>query len=97
MEKEEAQGVSSFLLSKSYGQAWIPDEVLEEAIHMGTGNEGSQAGIYKLYQENATYKEKIDYLEEAYKDTDYYNETTNESVIGVQTLTQMGIKITWIS
>lgn len=51
MEKEEAKGVSSFLLSKSYGQAWIPDEVLEEAIHMGTGKEVSKEGIYRLYKE----------------------------------------------
>lgn len=96
MEKEEAQDVSSFLVHKSYGQARLPDDVLIEAINFGTGQEGGKAGIYKLYQENATYREKIDYFEEVYKDTNYYNEDTKTRLIGVQTLTHMGLKITWL-
>ncbi|BCJ98380.1 helicase-related protein [Anaerocolumna chitinilytica] len=93
--EEETNSVSSFLVSRSFGQAMLPDEILINVINYGTGFEGSQSGILQLYNNGSVYTDKVGYLKKAYEKTDFYDENGSKGFIGIQTINNMGIKVTW--
>jgi N12 class adenine-specific DNA methylase len=91
----ETKSVSSFSINRSYGQSMLDDVTLTKAVNYGTGTEGSQSGITRLYNTDVPYTERVKYLQNVYDNTNYYDENGKQGFIGIQTLKHMGIKITW--